>query len=90
MKIYDETLKMNRSLAGTFAGLRDVVPDDAADLPETAVKLYVETAGAVRLMPLDGTGPITVQLPDFSELPLNVSRVYASGTTAAGIKAFVI
>lgn len=90
MKIYDETLKMNRALDGTFGGMVDVVPNDAADLPVPAVKLYVETGGALTVTPLNGDGPITVQVPDFSELGLNVARVHASGTTAAGIKAYVV
>ena len=90
MDIFDETLGASRSLAGTFGDMVDVVPNDAQDLPQPAVKLYVETGGALVVMPLSGTSAVTVQVPDFSELSLNVRRVYASGTTAAGIKAYVI
>lgn len=90
MDTFDETLGTTRSLAGTFGNMVDVVPNDAADLPQPAVKLYVETGGALVVTPLNGTAAVTVQLPDFSELSLNVARVHASGTTASGIKAFVV
>lgn len=90
MDVYDETLGMTRSLAGTFGNMVDVVPNDSADLPNPAAKLYVETGGALVVMPLTGTEAVTIQLPDFAELGLNVRRVYATGTTASGIKAFVV
>lgn len=90
MDVFDETLGMARSLAGTFGNMVDVVPDDAADLPVPAVKLYVETGGALVVTPLNGDATVTIQVPDFSELSLNVARVHASGTTAAGIKAYVV
>lgn len=90
MKIYDTVLQMNRSLAGTFGGMIDVVPSDTVDLSPTAVKLYIETGGALTVTPLKGDGPVTLQVPDFSELNLNVLRVHATGTTAAGIKAYVV
>ncbi len=90
MKIYDSVLQMNRSLAGTFGGMMDVVPSDSEDLSPVAMKLYIETGGALTVTPLKGDGPVTVQVPDFSELNLNVTRVHASGTTAAGIKAYVV
>lgn len=90
MDLFDETLQMNRTLAGTFGGMVDVVPDDAEDLPAPAVKLYVETGGALVVTPLNGAASVTLQVPDFSEIPLNVRRVHASGTTAAGIKAYVV
>lgn len=90
MDVFDETLGMSRSLAGTFGDMVDVVPDDSADLPRPAVKLYIETGGALVVTPLSGTAAVTLQVPDFADLPLNVRRVHATGTTAAGIKAFVV
>ena len=90
MDIYDETLGMTRSLAGTFGNMVDVVPNDGVDLPQPAMKLYVETGGALVVMGVNGTASVTVQVPDFSELNLNVRRVYATGTTASGVKAFVV
>ena len=90
MDVFDEAIGMPRSLAGTFGNLVDVVPDDNADLPVPAVKLYVETGGALVVTALNADTPVTVQLPDFAELPLNVRRVHATGTTASGIKAFVV
>lgn len=90
MDVFDETLGMSRSLAGTFGDMVDVVPDDSADLSRPAIKLYIETGGALVVTPLSGAAPVTLQVPDFSDLPLNVRRVHATGTTAAGIKAFVV
>ena len=90
MDIFDETLGRARSLAGTFGNMTDVVPNDDADLPQAAVKLYVETGGALVVTPLNGDAPVTVQVPDFAELSLNVVRVHATGTTASGIKAYLV
>jgi hypothetical protein len=90
MDIFDETLQMNRSLAGTFGNLVDVVPSDSVELAQPAAKLYIETGGALVVRPLNGANTVTVQVPDFSEFPLNVAQVFATGTTASGIKAFVV
>lgn len=77
------------SLAGPGIDYAPVIPDDAADLPVTAISLYVETGGAVTFVSAKGQTR-TVQLPDYGYLTCGVSRVNATGTTASGIHAIVV
>jgi len=77
------------SLSGPATDALAVTPDDANDLAAVAIGLYVETGGTLSLVTAAGeTRDIAVT--DFSILPLGVSRVRATGTTAAGIHALVL
>lgn len=66
-----------------------MTPDDATDLPMTAIALYVETGGTVVVDTVAGETR-TIAAADFSILPLGVRRVRATGTTATGIHALVL
>lgn len=77
------------SLAGPGHDYLPVTPDDATDLSEVAVALYVETGGAVAITTINGTTR-TVTVPDFGWILCGVSRVLATGTTAAGIHAITV
>lgn len=80
----------NRSLSldGPATDIVPVIPDDAADLPDVAVALYVEAGGTVVIDSVAG-GTRTVAVADFAILPVGVRRVRATGTTASGIHALV-
>ena len=77
------------SLAGPGIDYAPVTPDDASDLPTTAISLYVETGGTVSFISQKGESR-TVTLPDFGYLTCGVRRVNSSGTTATGIHAIVV
>ncbi|MBE0454306.1 spike base protein, RCAP_Rcc01079 family [Roseovarius autotrophicus] len=77
------------SLAGPARDILPVVPDDTSDLPAVAVALYVEQGGAVRITTATGAQR-TLNVADWSILPVGVRRVWATGTTAGGIGAMVV
>lgn len=77
-------------LSGPATDLLPVTPDDALDLPQAALALYVETGGTVVLDTLSGDAPRSVTVGDRALLPVAVRRVRATGTTAAGLHALVV
>ncbi|UWQ24604.1 hypothetical protein PNH50_16970 [Leisingera aquaemixtae] len=77
------------ALSGPARDIAPVVPSDTVDLPDVAIALYAETGGAVTLTTVRGQLR-TVQVADFSILPVGTVRVHATGTTAAGIHAMVL
>ncbi|GHF08127.1 hypothetical protein GCM10016455_31460 [Aliiroseovarius zhejiangensis] len=81
----------NRSLSlrGPATDMAPVTPSDATDLVHVAVALYVETGGAIAFRSVAGEDRV-VTVGDNAILPVGVARVFATGTTAAGIHAFVL
>ena len=77
------------SLSGPAHDIVPVVPSDSTDLSDVAIGLYVETGGAVTVTTVRGESR-TVQVADFSILPVGATRVLATGTTASGIHAMVL
>lgn len=64
----------------------EVSPDDATDLAVIATALNVATPGRVRVTTEDGSvGDLSVH--PGTALPVRVRRVWATGTTATGIRA---
>ncbi len=69
---------------GAFA----VTPSDSADLPTLAKALYVGSAGDLVVLPINATDDTqTVKLANHpvGYVPMQVRRVYATGTIAGGI-----
>jgi len=77
------------ALSGPARDIVPVVPSDTTDLPEVAVALYAETGGAVTLTTVRGQLR-TVQVADYSILPVGTARVHATGTTAEGLHAMMV
>ncbi|MGB0960075.1 MAG: spike base protein, RCAP_Rcc01079 family [Halocynthiibacter sp.] len=78
-----------QSLSGPAMDVLPVSPSDSADLSHVALALYIETGGMLSIETIAGhTRNIT--MADFSMLPVGVTRVNATGTTATGIHAMVI
>lgn len=77
-------------ISGPATDLIPVTPSDAADLPSTAIALYVTDAGDVAIDTVSGGATRVVALAANSLLPVGVRRVRATGTTAGGIHALVI
>ena len=63
-----------------------VTPNDATDLPFASRGLNVAQAGTVRVTTVGGS-TATVSIAAGIVLPIRVTRVWATGTTAAGIVA---
>lgn len=77
------------TLSGPGRDYLPVTPDDAIDLPEVAVALYVETGGAVSFVSVSGQSR-TVTVSDFGWVLCGVRRVLQAGTTASGIHGITI
>ena len=75
---------------GPATDIVPVTPDDAADLPDVAIALYVQTGGVVVIDTVGGGVARAVTVADGVFLPVGVTRVRATGTTAAGIQALVL
>ena len=63
-----------------------VTPSDSNDLAVTSRAIYVGTSGDLRVTAASGSVVTFVNVPE-GLLPMRVSRVHASGTTAADIVA---
>lgn len=63
-----------------------IVPDDDTDLDEVTIALNVATGGTVRVTTASGSVS-DVFVSAGIVFPLRVRRVWASGTTATGIRA---
>jgi len=69
--------------AGSVAA---ITPSDVSDLPEITVALNVAAPGAVRVTTLEGD-VVDIHVAAGVAFPLRVRRVWATGTTATGIRA---
>lgn len=77
------------SLSGPMRDIAPVIPSDTTDLNDVAVALYVETGGAVSVVTVAGESR-SIMVGDFFFLPVGVTRVLATGTTATGIHALTV
>ena len=76
------------SMAGPAHNAAAVTPADGADLANATTALFVGGAGAVKVDMVGGTTAVTLTgVLAGSVLPLRVSRVYSTGTTATNIVA---
>jgi hypothetical protein len=77
------------SLNGPAHDIVPVTPNDGADLPDVAVALYVETAGTLRVTTVSGNTR-DLSVADFAIVPVGITRVHATGTSATGIHAYTV
>jgi hypothetical protein len=63
----------------------DPLKSDTVDLPNAVRSLYVTVAGAVKFTTIGGTTD-TWTVPANFIIPMVISRVWSTGTTATGIK----
>lgn len=66
----------------------DVSPSDTTDLSDVTNALNVATPGTVRVTTLDGSVTDVSIAPGYA-FPLRVTRVWATGTTATGIRGLI-
>lgn len=69
------------------AGATAVTPDDSNDLPITAESLYIGGAGDVRVDTVESADVVFASVSAGTVLPVQVTRVYATNTTASSIVA---
>lgn len=77
--------------AGIGTDLVPVTPDDNNDLPEPGLALRLSSAGVtgtVRVVTLKGATR-DIEMEPREVIPVEVTRVLATGTTANGIEVFV-
>lgn len=82
----DRYSRFSRAPSLPASAVEEIVPDDAADIPNVSLALNVATPGTVRVTTLDGD-TVDVQVAAGVAFPLRVTRVWATGTTATGIRA---
>jgi len=73
------------SLTGPASGGFAIVPNDNLDIAEITRALYVGVGGELVVTMASGQTLTFAFVPDASLLPLRVSRIHASGTTAENI-----
>lgn len=77
------------SLSGPAAHAFAVTPNDSGDLSETTRALYVGTAGSVAAVMASGASVSFDTIASGTVLPVRVTRVLATGTTASAILGLV-
>jgi hypothetical protein len=84
----DTFRKHSRSLTSPPEEAAAIVPDDAADLPFATRALYVGGEGDLKVRMLGGGVVTLAGVPAGVFLPLRVSRVFATDTTASALVGF--
>lgn len=75
----------DNDLSAPARGVVSVTPSDTVDLTIPSRYLYVGSAGDVKVDMVDGTITIFTSVAAGTILPIRVSRVYLTLTTASGI-----
>ncbi|MEN1729402.1 MAG: hypothetical protein AAGJ52_13280 [Pseudomonadota bacterium] len=65
--------------------LEEISPNDASDLAHVTRALYIGTGGNLRVTAKGGATVTIPNLPSGSVLPIRVSRVHETATTASGL-----
>lgn len=73
-------------LSSPVTGAAAVTPNDATDLAEVTLSLYIGTAGTLKVTMFDGS-VVTYAAIAAGRHPLRVKRVWSGGTSATGIVA---
>ena len=76
---------MSSSSTYTARGLVVITPSDTGSLVNTARALYVGGAGNISIQPLEGAAVTLVGVPAGALLPISVTRVNVTGTTATNL-----
>lgn len=77
------------SLAGPASHGFSVTPSDSALLSETTRGIYVGTGGDIAALMLSGASVTFPAVPAGSVLPVRLTKIMATGTTASNIVALV-
>lgn len=85
----DRFANTQSSLSGPASSGFPITPNDGSDLPEVTRALYIGSAGHISVRMLTGETLTLSNVLGGSFLPLRVSRVFATGTTASAIAGLV-
>lgn len=85
----DDFASTQTGLDSPARGSYPVTPDDATDLAKTSRGLWITGTGDVKMTFQDGSIDTYSGLPGPALYPFCVKRVWATGTSATGIKALV-
>lgn len=87
MPASDSFATVQSSFEGPARSAEAVTPDDATDLTNVSRALWVGTGGDLTVITQAGETVALLNVPDGSLLPLCVSRVKLTGTSATDIVA---
>ena len=77
------------SLAGPASHGFAVTPSDSTLLAETTRGIYVSSGGSIAALMLSGASVTFADVPAGTTLPVRLTKIMATGTTAGGIVALV-
>lgn len=80
---------MQRIGSAIARGAFNITPNDSANLSKKATGVYAGGAGTLRYIGDDGVED-TVTLVAGQIWPVRIRKVFATGTTATGLKGFVL
>lgn len=83
---FDQSLSQPAGLSARNAAL--VTPNDSTDLTAMTRAVYVGTGGNLAVVMAGGQTVTLPSIPNGALLPICVSRIRATSTTASGIVAF--
>jgi hypothetical protein len=63
----------------------DVTPNDSTDLPIQTRSIYVGVGGDIKLTAISGGTVTFLNVPTGAVLPVQASRIFATGTTATNL-----
>lgn len=89
MPMTDRFESLSPSVSGPAVSGFAVAPSDAADLQETTRALYIGSGGDLAVFMLMGEALLLRGVPQGVLLPLRVTRVLQTGTTATDIVGLV-
>ncbi len=85
----DQFADFQPSLSAPASGGFAVAPSNGVDLPETTRGLYVGEGGDIAVVLLSGQSLVFRDVGGGTLLPIRVTRVLATGTTAAHLLGLV-
>ena len=77
----------NTGLTTPARRVANVTPDDANPLAFRALTVYVTVGGTIKFDTI-GDDTVTMTVPDYYEIPAQITKIYSTGTTATGIVAY--
>jgi hypothetical protein len=83
----DPYLGTGSDLLGPAANAAAVTPSDTANLPTSSKRLWVGTAGNVKVTTVGGSTVTYDNVPSGAYLQVRAQQVFATGTTASNIVA---
>jgi hypothetical protein len=88
MDMTDTFKQHGRSLTSPPEDAAEIVPSDAAVLACVTRALYVGGGGDLRVRMLGGAVVTLANVPTGALVPIRVTRLFATGTSASGVVGF--